>query len=338
MRIRRRIAAAGAAIALACGLGLSGCSPEGGDTAATTGAQGTVEAEEGAFPVTISHAFGETTIEQAPTRVVALGETDLDPVLAFGVTPVWVKTWGDPGARAWQQPLMGDAEPVWFEDNEVDAEEIAAVQPDLILALWSELDQEQYDKLSQIAPTVTYQEGQGSYQQGWQDNTLTAGRALGQPAKAEELIGEVERRFGELRGRHSEWEGKTIAIASVVDGELGAYTSDDPRANFFTRLGFVVPEKIDELGEGGHGAGISEENADLLDVDLLLWSDGDCDEDYKDLPTINSLDVAKSGRSLCVQEILQEEEMRAAFNWQTGLSLQYLMDGIEQPLAEVMGD
>ncbi|MDO5730562.1 hypothetical protein [Corynebacterium sphenisci] len=92
MRIGRRIAAAGAAIALACGLGLSGCS---------------AEVEEGAFPVTIEHAFGETTIEEAPQRVVALGHSDVDPLLALGVTPVWVRAWTSEGPLPWQEPLIG---------------------------------------------------------------------------------------------------------------------------------------------------------------------------------------------------------------------------------------
>jgi iron complex transport system substrate-binding protein len=39
------------------------------------------------FPVTIEHAFGTTTVERAPERVVTLGVTDADAVLALGTTP-----------------------------------------------------------------------------------------------------------------------------------------------------------------------------------------------------------------------------------------------------------
>jgi len=51
-------------------------------------AEGSSTAADGAFPVTIPNAFGETTIESEPQRVVVTGYTDVDTVLALGVTPV----------------------------------------------------------------------------------------------------------------------------------------------------------------------------------------------------------------------------------------------------------
>ena len=50
------------------------------------------QADEGAFPVTIEHAYGETTVEQEPERVVALGWSDPDVVLSLGVVPVGAST------------------------------------------------------------------------------------------------------------------------------------------------------------------------------------------------------------------------------------------------------
>jgi iron complex transport system substrate-binding protein len=40
------------------------------------------------FPVTIEHTFGATTIEKEPARVVTLGWSAQDIVVALGVTPV----------------------------------------------------------------------------------------------------------------------------------------------------------------------------------------------------------------------------------------------------------
>ena len=46
-----------------------------------------------AYPVTIKHEFGSATIAQAPRRVVAIGYTEQDYLLALGVTPVAVRYW-----------------------------------------------------------------------------------------------------------------------------------------------------------------------------------------------------------------------------------------------------
>lgn len=49
----------------------------------------TPQADAGAFPVTISHDFGETTIPALPRRVVVTNQGEgLDSLLALGVVPV----------------------------------------------------------------------------------------------------------------------------------------------------------------------------------------------------------------------------------------------------------
>lgn len=65
----------------------------------TTGCGGGEEADQpapeggGNYPVTIEHVFGETEIPAEPTRVVALGLSDQDSLLALGVTPIAVSQW-----------------------------------------------------------------------------------------------------------------------------------------------------------------------------------------------------------------------------------------------------
>jgi iron complex transport system substrate-binding protein len=86
MHLVTRTVAALAAVLTA--LALVAC---GSDDGASGGSASTPStAAETAFPVTVGHKFGSTTIPSAPKRVVAVGYTDQDPVLALGVVPVGV--------------------------------------------------------------------------------------------------------------------------------------------------------------------------------------------------------------------------------------------------------
>ena len=74
------------AAVLTLGAALTACSTD--DQSGNSGDSQAVNAEQGAFPTTIEHRYGSTEIKEAPQRVVSLGYTDQDALLALGVTPV----------------------------------------------------------------------------------------------------------------------------------------------------------------------------------------------------------------------------------------------------------
>src|SRR5680860_462891 len=157
MSRRPRLAALAAATAAL--IALSGCS-----TAATDGDTNAPAASD-AFPVTIGHAFGETTIESEPHRVLTLGWGSGDAVLALGVVPVGMEAQNyggdDNGVLPWAADALaelgGDAPVIFPATTDAPAyEQIAEAAPDLILATYSGITEEQYDLLSEIAPVVAY--------------------------------------------------------------------------------------------------------------------------------------------------------------------------------------
>lgn len=119
-------------------------------------------AADDAFPVTLHHIYGDTTIESQPQRVVTLGWMAPDIAIALGVVPVGAPyvSWGDDGhgylpwmARALQK--LGDARPTLLPiDDGTPYEQILALNPDVILAPVSGMEQDEYERLSAIAPTV----------------------------------------------------------------------------------------------------------------------------------------------------------------------------------------
>jgi iron-siderophore transport system substrate-binding protein len=59
-------------------------------------------ADADAFPVTIEHKYGTTEIAEPPERVVTVGLTDQDAVLALGVVPVGTTEWyGEHPSAIW---------------------------------------------------------------------------------------------------------------------------------------------------------------------------------------------------------------------------------------------
>ena len=143
MNRSRGTARLAATAALAVLLGLTACGAD-DDPAAGSAASGTSPAED-AFPVTLDTEFGTTTVEEAPERVVVLGLTDADAVLALGVTPVAVQQWlpqfAEYGVGPWAEDLIAEA--VDGGETEVlpntgvvdyDVEEVAALRPDLVVA------------------------------------------------------------------------------------------------------------------------------------------------------------------------------------------------------------
>jgi iron complex transport system substrate-binding protein len=171
---------AGAVALAACGSDADSDADGGGDsvpgtdapadtTPDTTGDTSAPDDTSAAFPVTIEHVFGETTIESEPQRVVSIGYAEHESILALGVTPIAVRDWyGDqPYATwPWAQDELGDAQPEVLPSTELNFEQIAALDPDLIIGVSSGIEQGDYDTLSQIAPTVT-RTGEALYGTPW---------------------------------------------------------------------------------------------------------------------------------------------------------------------------
>ncbi len=283
------------------------------------------------FPVTIKHALGSTTINNEPQRVVTIGWSDQDAVLALGVKPVGTTEWFNeqPGAIfPWARAAAGNATPeIVATAGEINYEKVASVRPDLILALYEGLDQNEYDLLSQIAPTVAHSPDFDPFGATWQDMTLTAGRALGREQQAKDLIKDVEARFAKIRAEHPEWAEQTLLVMATADeGTYSVFSPQDPKMRFFADLGFqTTPPWISGRVQENE-ATVSAEEASLLDVDRLAWtSDPDTLEQLSDDPIYNRLDVVQDGRVLYL-DYTQPPFPGAAISFNTVLSIPYALD------------
>lgn len=285
------------------------------------------------FPVTLTHKFGTTTIEKQPERVVSLGFAGIDNLLALGVKPVAVRYWyGDYeyAAWPWAQGALGDAKPDVLK-GDINIEQIAALQPDVIMAVSSGITQEQYDLLSQIAPVVASEAQYGDYGTPWQADVRTDGKALGLTEKAEAAIKTIEDRFAEIRAAHPDWEGQSAAVGFYWNDAPGAYRSIDIRPRMLEALGFKTPEAIDKLAAPDvFFVSTSAEDMSPLDTDLLIWFDDEGKvETLKLRPQMRAF---KEGR-----EIFPDAILSGAFSYSSLLSIDYALDHLV-PLIEAAVD
>ncbi|MEM8906094.1 MAG: ABC transporter substrate-binding protein, partial [Actinomycetota bacterium] len=223
----------------------------GDDDATDDGSAG--DAAAGAFPVTVSTAFGDVVVETAPQRVVALGWGDAETALALGVQPVGARDWlgfGGDGVGPWAAGLY-DESPEILDTAELNLEAIAALEPDLILNVRDGGDAASHELLTQIAPTIGIPEGGEAFLTTQEQQVTLISEALGRAAEGQQLLDDVAAEFAAVRDAHPDWDGRTVSVATRFGDVWGGYVEGEGRLDFFRELGFVQNPSIAELEPDG---------------------------------------------------------------------------------------
>lgn len=328
--LARRRALVGAAAALvllsACGAGTRG--------PAATASGG------GVFPVRITQKFGTTEIPARPQRVVSLGYTDQDAILALGVVPVAIRefTGGQPSATwPWAQDELQGQKPQVLPAVDVGTEAIAALKPDLIVAISAGLTQQQYDTYTRIAPVLAAPARYVDYGTPWQDSTRMIGTALGRGPEAERLVTDLEARFTAARARYPALAGKTVAGARPSSADSANYFvwgPQDLRARFFSSLGMAVPPEFDRVTANAFYTTVSTEELGRLDsADLVVLITASAQERsaFEALPGYSALRVVRTGKVLA-----PDDRQSAALSFSSVLSLPELLDSMPAELAKAV--
>jgi iron complex transport system substrate-binding protein len=282
-----RLAAISAAAFLTTGL--AACSASASDDQPESSADWT--------PVTIEHALGTTTLESEPERIATVNWANHEVPLALGVVPVGMAAanFGDDdgnGLLPWVEERLEelDAEtPVLFDETDgIDFEAVADTDPDVILAAYSGLTQEDYDTLSEIAPVVAYPEA--PWATPWREVIEVNAAGMGMAAEGEELVASIEQEIADTVGEHPQLEGTSAMFMTHVDttdlSEVSFYTPFDTRAAFFEDLGMTTPGSVQEASTDPEqfSGTVSAEQVDAFDdVDVIVT--------YGDQALVDALDA-----------------------------------------------
>jgi iron complex transport system substrate-binding protein len=237
----------------------------------------------GGEPVTITHTFGQTAIPAPPKRVVSAGFTGQDDLLAVGVVPIAVTNWfGDQpfGVWPWAQPKLGNAKPVVLNaDNGIQVQQIAGLKPDLIVATDAGLDENTYQKLTAIAPTLPQSNGFAFFEP-WKDQAAAIGKAVFQADQMKSLVNGVDQSFAGVAEKYPQFKNKK---ALLLQGQLhqgNAVATTGWRTEFLTQMGLAVADNIAPFAVDQQRAFIPPDKIKAVvdAADLLIWStenDGD---------------------------------------------------------------
>ena len=265
---------------------LTGCST--GSTSATdTGAEPTATSsvDAGAFPVTIEHALGSTTIEEEPTRVVAVGYAEADYPLSLGVVPVGADKIEYAGNENFSSDWFDEAlaeidgaeQPTRFSTADgVPVDEIVKLQPDLVTATQSGMTQDEYDKLTEAGiPVVAYPEA--PYNTTWQESLEMVGQALGRTELAAEVKAETEQVIADTAAEFPQLEGKTFTYAGPNADPSSFYVYTEPGQFLFN---------------------VSAERSAQLDADVFLtYATSEANvKELADNPLVNQIPAVADNR------------------------------------------
>ena len=210
----------------------------------------------------VQHAFGETEVPANPTRVIVLGYTTVEAVVAHGVQPI-----GAPDGFVSSLPHLSLEEGTTSDIGspiQPNLEKIVALKPDIILTSKQRLG-DGYDQLAQVAPTVVFDIENNAQ---WKELTRLCGEALGKQTETQKLSTAYEARLQTVKDQLSQ-TGKQpqVSIVSIFPGLIRASGTETFAGSILADAGLSRPPS---QAQPQGPQNISLESLDLLDGDVIF--------------------------------------------------------------------
>lgn len=225
-----------------------------------------------AFPVTVTHKLGEVTLDKAPERVVALSDADLDALLMLGVQPVGViASLDEGGITDWAKPeLTGKPTVLAVGDAGVNPEEVAKLDPDLVLAGGDYYIDQEYKKLAPLVPTTAYETG--PFEDPWQTTLRQVAKLVGKVDEGEAVIKDVAARVAKAKADHPALVGRTFSLSQVFEpGTIGVLrSSEDTGVKSLSDFGMVLSPQVAKLPGQDFAVTLSLEKIATIDAGVVI--------------------------------------------------------------------
>jgi iron complex transport system substrate-binding protein len=176
--------------------------------------------ESQAFPTTLRHALGTTTISKDPGVVATLGWSSQDICVELGVLPAGyaVDSARGYGTPPWFSKAVSQLDALlprnYHDDAGLPWGDLHDIRPDLILAVNAVFAKnatetaDAYSELSKIAPTIAWPGRPRDTD--WRTATSMVAQALGRPASGKALITATEKAISDAAGAYQDLAGATV--------------------------------------------------------------------------------------------------------------------------------
>ncbi|MEF7440063.1 siderophore ABC transporter substrate-binding protein [Paenibacillus lautus] len=215
--------------------------------------------------ITITHKLGETPVKKNPSRVVVFDFGILDSVDKLGVEVLGVPQANIPA-------YLSKFEDKKYENvgslKEPDFEKINSIEPDLIII--SGRQQDAYEELSKIAPTIFLGVDTSKYMESFKENMNTLGQIFGKEAEVQKELATIDENIKALNEKATA-TGKKALIILANEGKISAYGPGSRFGILHDVFGFDAVDPNIEVST--HGKDISNEYIVEMNPDYLFVVD-----------------------------------------------------------------
>lgn len=217
--------------------------------------------------IKIQHSIGETDVKENPERIVVFDYAALDAMEVLGIDGVV----GVPKAGTIPEYLneyKGDEYANVGGLKEPDLEKINELKPDLIII--NGRQHSFYDKLSEIAPTISLGKEDGKYMESFTHNMTVLGDIFNKEEKVKEELDKINEKITTINKEVTE-KGYKATTLMVSEGNLSVFGADSRFGLIYNNLGFKNTDE--NVKAADHGQDISFEYIASQDTDYMFVID-----------------------------------------------------------------
>lgn len=218
--------------------------------------------------ITIEHSQGKTEVPDNPQKVVVFNIATLDIIDALNI-PVTAVPQSDVHLPDFLSKYSNNNYTnvgTLFEPN---YEVLSSIQPDLIVAGGRTTDV--YNKLSEIAPTISLDIDSTDFLTSLTQRTQQLGTIFHKEDEAKKLIDDFNQKIAQLKPKTS--TAGTALVIMVNGGKMSAYSSKSRFGFVFDQLGFEPATTFQDAGR--HGNAVTSEFILSVNPEWLFVLDRD---------------------------------------------------------------